>query len=328
MATKNEPGNLWGEYDSYTLRFNGRTVFQQVPPEIGTWHKLRMNSIMDFISGDIPWKHLARINLGDPVIIDPSIDLRFLSHVPSQIWKGSNFISSKWTKVPYIPVDVPKIEPDNWDLFWELWDQHRDRIKRDINEPDYWQGVMIYLHPTIDPSNFNFNTTPISDWTKHFPKMFKAIKEAVPFTFIEKIVLWQNVREVDPHFDPDAFVYPWPDSLRVMLHDTNKKPTFYMTKWPTRSVNFNPPPTFEKKHGLFGVKSRDVLKENRLYIDLPKETNTFLLNNGAFLHGADFGSEKIIMAIKGKPNVMKWLKNLDSSYEKYKRDDYDTYFKS
>lgn len=323
----NIPSSLWGQYDTVTFRFNGNLEWQPTPPG-SNWNKLQVANVMSFISGDIPWNHLARTSRSTIAVIDPSVDLRYLHHIPSHVWQGSNFVSERWTKVPYIPVDVPKIEPDNWDLFWELWDKEKDRIKREANEPDYWRGVMIYLNETIDPSNFNFNTTPISDWTMHFPKMFDAIRNAVPFKFIEKIVLWQNVREIDPHFDPDHWVLPWPDSLRVMLHDTNKKPTLYMTKWPKRDENYNPPPITSIKGGDFGTNASSIDDTDKFYVEVPEETNTFLLNNGAFLHGADMGTEKIIMAIKGTPDHFNWLKSLESSYNKYKRDDYDSFFKS
>jgi len=323
----NIPSTLWGQYNKTTFRFNGNLEWQPIPPG-EDWSKLVVANVMSFISGDIPWNHLARTSRSTTTIVDPSIDLRFMHHAPSHAWQGNNFVSNQWTKVPYIPVDTPIIEPDNWDLFWELWNQHKDRIKREMDEPDYWQGVMIYLHPTIDPSKFNFNTTPISDWTMHFPKMFQAINNAMPYKFIEKIVLWQNVREIDPHFDPDRWVHPFPDSLRVMLHDTNKKPTLYMTKWPERNDSYNPIPVTKVKGGDFGIKSKSITDADKFYCDVPKETNTFLLNNGAFLHGADMGTEKIIMAIKGTPDHFKWLPSLKSSYSKYKRDDYDSFFKS
>jgi hypothetical protein len=53
-------------------------------------------------------------------------------------------------------------------------------------------------------------------------------------------------------------------------------------------------------------------------VDLPADTNTFVFNNGAFLHGADLAKPKIIMAIKGRPRVHEWLAALERSYSKYK----------
>jgi hypothetical protein len=58
--------------------------------------------------------------------------------------------------------------------------------------------------------------------------------------------------------------------------------------------------------------------DKRMYVNLPPDTNTFLFNNGAFIHGADLAKPKIIMAIKGDIDTTKLLRYLESSYNKYK----------
>jgi hypothetical protein len=92
-----------------------------------------------------------------------------------------------------------------------------------------------------------------------------------------------------------------------------------MTKWPERSGEFNPPIVTQRKGGRgYGIKPLSQPADKRMYVDLPADTNTFLFNNGAFIHGADLAKPKIIMAIKGDLDITKLLAHLEASYEKYK----------
>jgi hypothetical protein len=313
---------LWAKVNKESLRLTGEHKFvkqQETSNLDNDWVQLDRSVAVMLTNNTKPWNLFAK--LGAQVIEVPEdIDLNFLTHVSPDAWPEILTIDHKWTGISWTPLDVPKIEPDNWDLFWELWNaKHKVVGRPDIEGQNYWEGLCIWLHPNIDPNTFNYSGTAIDDWSKHFPKMFEQIKNSMPFTYIEKIVLWKNVKEVHAHFDPDKVVYPFPDSLRVMLWDTNTEPTFYMTKWPARSETYNPTPVTERKGSRgYGIKPLVPPLEQRRYVKLPEDTNTFLFNNGAFIHGADFAQPKIIMAIKGNPDIYKWLKSLESSYNKYK----------
>jgi len=246
------------------------------------------------------------------------MDLRFLSHISSTAWPGINAVDEQWTPVPWLPLARPRVEPDDWDLFWKLWNEKQSDISRGLNETQFWRGLCCWLNPKSDRSKFNYSNTVVDDWSHHFPRMFEQIRSYLPFTFLEKIVLWSNINEVTPHFDPDAQVSPWPDSFRIMIWDSNDRPTFYMCRWPERNENFNPPIITQRNKGSYGAGASRIPHNKRMYVNLPPDTNSFVFNNGAYLHGADLAKPKIIMAVKGHCNKYTWLKSLEASREKYK----------
>ena len=312
---------IWAKVDRESLRLTGEYKFLNLsePSPGEDWTELNKSIAVMLTNGTKPWNAFARIN-GQVVEVPEDLNLNFLTHISPDTWPEILSIDHKWSGVPWLPLDVPKIEPDDWELFWKLWNEKHDVVGRpDVAGQNYWEGLCIWLHPNVSSSTFNYSGTIVDDWSVHFPKMFEQIRNAMPFTYIEKIVLWSNVKEVHAHFDPDKVIYPFPDSLRVMLWDTNEKPTFYMTTWPNRSDVYNPPPVTQRKGSKgYGIGPSGRPMDKRMYVDLPADTNTFLFNNGAFIHGADLAKPKIIMAIKGSPDIYKWLKALESSYNKYK----------
>jgi len=318
---------LWAEADRKTLRLTGKTQFalpNALPPgdvnDGDTEYWVALDPALGFtlMNGSQPWGNYAKI--GPRVMqVDADLDLGFLTHISPQAWPEiASTLDPKWTSVPYIPLDIPRIEPDDWDLFWKLWDEKNADITRGLNETQYWKGLCCWLNPAINTTMFNYSNTVVDDWSMHFPKMFEQIRNCLPFHSIEKIVLWANINEVAPHFDPDAVIYPWPDSLRIMLWDTNEQATFWMSRWPKRTAEFNPASITTRNKGAYGVKAERITQQQKMYVELPKDTNTFVFNNGAFLHGADLAKPKIIMAIKGRPKVYDWIKAIEPSYQKYK----------
>lgn len=310
---------VWAEFDKNTLRATGqcRLLSPGQLSDLGPlWQKLTPMQALTYLNGTKLWNTLALIH-NQAVEVDAAVDLRFLSHISTTAWPEIGLVDSKWSNVPYVPLAIPRIEPDDWDLFWKLWHEKQSDITRGLNETQFWRGLCCWLHPSIDHTKFNYSNTVVDDWSHHFPRMFEAIRSCLPFYSLEKVVLWSNINEVTPHFDPDAVVYPWPDSLRIMLWDSNEKPTFYMCRWPDRTDEFNPPAIVQRNKGAYGVNAKRIPQEQRMYVDLPIDTNSFVFNNGAFLHGADLARPKIIMAVKGRPKIYEWLRALEPSYKKY-----------
>lgn len=308
----------WARYSRKTMRLTGEHRLLPVTAESpGTgWCRVDMRDALPLIAGSSPWSHMAVI--GDRVVpMEPGVDLRFLDFIDCQVWPELQLIDPKWTNVPWVPLDIPRIVPDDWGLFWQLWNEKNADITRGLNETQYWKGLCCWLNPNIDHTKFNYSNTVVDDWSGHFPRMFEQIQDCLPFYSMEKIVLWSNINEVKPHIDPDVVIYPWPDSLRVMIWDTNEGPTFWISKWPERTQEFNPPIIQQRTHGSYGIRTDRVKMEDRIYVDLPPETNTFVFNNGAFIHGADLARPKIIMAIKGRPKIYEWLQALEKSHARY-----------
>jgi len=307
------PTVLLFQFNPITRRLTGQTKPFEENYDTTCWVESLVGRLISWLSGSrSDWESLAVIGKGIAQI-DPSVDLSFTSYISPATWPSMQLIDEKWTKRSWIRVKDTIIEPDDWDLFWKLWNEHSAEISgRKPDEPPMWKGVLIYKHPSIDVSGFNYNNTVVADWTAHFPKMFEKIQTLMPWHMIEKIVVWQNVNEIQPHFDPDSVVYPWPDSLRIMLWDSNEEDTFYMAKWPERDADYSPDLIAEKRNANYGCKSDRIPHDKREYIKLKGTgSNTFLFNNGAFLHGADMAKPKIIMAVKGRPQIVPWLQNLE-----------------
>jgi hypothetical protein len=313
---------VWAEYNPNTMRFTGQWQLLspgRSPADPTTWTQLDMMDAVPLLNGTRDWRRMARV-ANRVIDIDPAVDLRFLSHISPQAWPEIRLVDAKWSRVPYVPLAIPKIEPDDWNLFWDLWKAKNADITRGLNETQYWKGLCCWLNPEIDHTKFNYSNTVVDDWSAHFPQMFQALRDCLPWYSMEKVVLWSNINEVNPHIDPDVVIYPWPDSLRVMIWDTNDGPTFWMSKWPERGEAFNPPIINVRTKGSYGIKADRIPQDQRTYVKLPADTNTFVFNNGAFLHGADLAKPKIIMAIKGRPKVFEWLQALEASYTKYQNE--------
>jgi hypothetical protein len=220
-------------------------------------------------------------------------------------------IDAKLTNIPWLTVPVTRIEPDDWDMFWKLWEEWKRKTSI-YNE--IWDTICIWSNPNLTEEQIKTEYPIISkerlyDWSIYFPNMFKQINEAMPFLSIDKIVLASNIKEVPLHIDAVKKFHPWPNAMRVMLWDTNDRPTFYLSKW--QEEMFNAPiitsntPAFNQLY--YNEKAKD---EDKIYVDLPKESNTFVYSNGEFLHGADLAKPKIIMIIWGTPDPLKWKERL------------------
>jgi hypothetical protein len=202
----------------------------------------------------------------------------------------------------YIPLDVPKIEPDDWSVFWKVWNtdskmfirRYRDSRGNNLPRPG-WTGF-VWNFTNSPPTNPMYDVV-YKDYSFVFPKMKQQLLEYFPIT-IRYIQFLSNYREIPAHQDGTVYTdhYTFPCDLRVMLYDENKRSTFYLKNIDQR----NQP----------GVEQ---------FIELPKETNSFVYTNPSVVHGARFyGHQKIILSfIFEKFDIGKWQELLMKSYEKY-----------
>jgi len=214
------------------------------------------------------------------------------------------------TNISWLPLHIPKIEPDNWDLFWELWNREKSPMGKEDNPYIIWDTVGIWSSPDTGNSAVHEDFPyKMEDWSSYFPIMFERIRTAMPFLRINNIRISSNIKRVNPHLDPTPTMYPWPNSLRVMLWDSNPIPTFYMLPWPESSFLQKPIPKIDVIPNQTYILG-DVSQQEKIYVDLPVDTNTFIFSNGEFLHGADLASPKIILIVHGVPDAEKWKSKL------------------
>lgn len=220
-------------------------------------------------------------------------------------------IEPSLVNIPWLPIPVPKIEPDDWDLFWELWEKQKI-VATELDA--IWNGLCIWCNPSLTKDQIKNDWPKIpensyKDWSTYFPKMFQQINEAMPFSKINKITLGSNIKPVPIHTDAIYKQYPWPSVMRVLIWDSNEKPTFYLTKWPEKAFDAplitEPTPILDSTYFYDEIPTCD-----KIYVDLPLDTNTFVYSNITFLHGADLAKPKILLLVWGEPNPIKWKQRL------------------
>jgi len=239
-------------------------------------------------------------------MIDVKFLQRFTNGIIPPICPEILEIDSILTNIPYIVLPISKIEPDDWNLFWDLWNKEKSIMGKSA----VWESVGIWSSKEYGQDAIHKDFPyGINDWSDYFPNMFERIRSAMPFNRIDNIRLSMNIKDVPPHLDPYPTMYPWPNSLRVMLWDTNEMPTFYMLPW-TKESFFQPPITKIDviPHQTYILEH--IPQEDKIYVNLPKDSNTFVMSNGEFLHGADLVKPKIILIVQGIPDVDKWKDSL------------------
>ena len=226
-------------------------------------------------------------------------------------------LNEKYKGVGALPLAISKFELDDTDEFWRIWQQENVRVDRqhidrgalgkDAPSMSFtqWDGLAMYEDESL-LGKAAWYTKVSNELADSQPSLLKSILTDLPFTKIRSVRLWSAHREVRAHYDgnmPPSLdgVMHFPSEIRIMIADQNPKETF----WLTPVAKHNP--------------QVQVPTEDKHYVRLPSDTNTFAWNNEDFLHGADFDPQyrKILAVIKGWVDVDKLEKLLDDSLVKY-----------
>lgn len=192
------------------------------------------------------------------------------------------------------PLDIPNFEPDNWQLFWQLWeDNATPLVKRSmnvntseapVNSNDAWIGFDIFKHGhSITHWEANY-----LDVSTSLPNFYTSLM-SLPIKNIHRIRLISNIMPIPAHTDDN--LDRW--SVRYFLYNENTKPVWYFT-----------PPGLENK-------------SNRTYFSTPSNTNWFAYNDKYCWHGCeyDFEHKKILLQIYYNGNQKDLV---EDNIEKYK----------
>lgn len=234
------------------------------------------------------------------------------SLMPDWYIKKMAELSVKYRNIRWMPLDVPKIQLDDFDEFLNFWETECIdvvRVKPCTAEPwtkenhplgnysNYYKPQFKGLHfYTKNPDTFETSENGIFAHKYFSHQMFKKIIEQLhdylPFDEIKHAKIWESVKPVYPHRD-QTFFWNCPTEFRVMLSDNNPKPTLYVADIEFGDIN---------------------------YIDLKElDTNSFCWSNGSQIHGSDFnGGKKHLICIDGVLHPKKLENLLDRSIAKYK----------
>lgn len=205
----------------------------------------------------------------------------------------------------YTPIDMPEIEVDDWEVFWQIWKtESKPLVKNNIDEKAsavlytrnidkdlvVWTGIDLYRNEYENkPPVWH---APFVDVSKKLPIFYECIEEIASVFPIQCIRLVQSQIDISSHTDNNFDVW----ELRNYLYYSSSKPQWYFTK------------------------PKDVMGE-RYYMNLPKETSWFAYSDKSCWHGTDFDPEnkKILLQIFPK-DFFDSLKNIivKNGIEKYK----------
>jgi len=195
--------------------------------------------------------------------------------------------------IVYTPLDLPRIEPDDWDVFWDIWNQYSDNLVKVLyNGPhsdpavgsnDIWRGLDIYKNP----NTLNSWQAPFYDIKEKLPKLYSTIT-SLPISNIRQVRLVSSKLQVNPHTDDNKDMWV----ARAYFHYTSPKEQWYFTK----------------PGEYYG---------NRTYITRAPETNWFTYNDKYCWHATDHDPEylKILLQVFAS-SLPKEL--VEQSIEKYK----------
>lgn len=190
------------------------------------------------------------------------------------------------------PLDLPVIAPDNWEVFWSIWNREAKNAVKVRKNTDYsnailgqdnlWSALDIYKTHDLDLSW----QVPFYDIKEELPMMHQAIVD-LPFKYVHRVRILNSLQDIDPHTDDGQDKW----AVRALLHCNDTEPQWYFTK---------PGSISEKK-----------------FFSLPSNTNWFAYNDKHCWHGSIFKTEypKLIIQVFmfGKDNPI-----INSSISKYK----------
>jgi hypothetical protein len=192
------------------------------------------------------------------------------------------------------PVDYPKVEPDDWEIFWNIWNMYAKPLHKKFKNPfcnknapvgatDVWIGLDIYIKYNI-PQPWQ---APFYNIEDSLPKMYNSLLSIDDK--IHRIRLIQSLQDIHPHTDDNR--NQW--NFRSFVFHQSTTPQWYF-------INPNDP------------------DKSRTYLNMPADTNWFMYNDKHVHHGSDYDplNKKIILQLYTTSTVSTDF--LEHNIQKYK----------
>lgn len=192
-----------------------------------------------------------------------------------------------------VPLIFPKVVPVNWDEWVNVWEKYKKvvpKIKTNHNtKQSYWLGFDIYVKDGIDTDELTPYHCENVNCPELFPSLFDNIDKLPLDIYYVRIL--QSFFRVDPHHD-SLRTECHAHSIRTLLIDTNIKPNWYYI----------------------------LPNKEKVYLQLPEETNTWYYNDTVIKHGTDFtpGKYKQLIVYGGKIKEQKLFEMLNDGIARYK----------
>lgn len=177
----------------------------------------------------------------------------------------------------YTPIKLPKIEPDNWDLFWEIWNTEADYVHKTTNPHEKsrlllgnrtcWKGMEVY-DPDVVKTNRSIQLVSV-DIRSRLPKMYESMQSLKPFFKNLSLIFLESKFPIGAHTDKN------------------------LDNWMLRSFFYYPSPTPQ----WYFTKPDDT-NGKRTYITVPEDTTWFAFNDSKAWHGTDYDEKYPKIVIK------------------------------
>lgn len=194
------------------------------------------------------------------------------------------------------PLNLPKIEPDNWDIFWKIWNKeakpltkifmNHSESKGQIGNDNSWIGLDIYKKIYLNTSY----DAPFFDIKNDLPLMHELIK-SLPLKLMYRVRILQSLIDIPPHTDDNK--NKW--SIRAMLKCEDPESQWYFTK-PYASSS-----------------------DPKYYLKMPPDTNWFAYNDKHCWHGTTYNKKdpKLLIQIYSVDENLDLIKQSINKYSNY-----------
>ena len=191
----------------------------------------------------------------------------------------------------YTPLDIPKIEPNNWEEWWEVWNKHAMPMTKTRKNHNHsviktpWRGFDLYrIHDSL--RHLHAYEAPL---VPEYPVILNLIEQVKEHCILEPalIKVIENVIPVDPHYD---LTYTDKYEFRTILWNTYKTPIWNFT---------------------YKNEIRDMI--------IPEDTNSFYYLDNPVKHSSIYNPSfsKGLLLVYGKP-INNINEIVNRSVEKYK----------
>lgn len=212
-------------------------------------------------------------------------------------------LEKKYGKYMYLPLDVPKIVPDNVDEFVDFYFKNAKqlgKLKTDASSDTY----IIPTYLSIDSAPTRSYALPeniiyVPEFNERFSSITEQILEYLPFKNVT-FKMWSSFGNQYWHRDISCMA-DLPSQFRIMLYDSNPKPTLFVKRDVPDIIN----------------------NETGIRLHRLSDTNTFVWNNLRTVHSSEYisGHNKILLIINEIDSEIDWKKFellMDRSISKYK----------
>lgn len=190
-----------------------------------------------------------------------------------------------------IPLDLPKIIPNNWNEWFKVWEKNKKLVKKVQATKNLggilWYGFDIYVKKNVDPDDIIKYHCENVNCPELFNSLFDNLDKFPMDIYVVRVL--ESLLPVQPHHDYaiDSNFH----SIRSLLYSDTTELSWY----------------YQKNN------------QEKIYLTLPTETNTWYYNDLKVKHGTDLrqGHKKQLIMYRGviKENQLDDL--LKKSMDKY-----------